>query len=101
MCDRVAQVLSACERHFRIAIPHKALVNLVDANAVAAFFEGAQAGAEAAEREQAQHWSATMPSNVNMIGFVGKHEERNERLQDLLRTSSDERAAWNPAAARG
>jgi hypothetical protein len=72
-------------------------VNLVDANAVAAFFDGALTTAAAAEREQAQHWSTTMPSNVNMVGFVGKHEERNEHLQDLLRTSDAERAAWNPA----
>lgn len=97
MHTRIVQVLSACERHFRIAIPHKALVNLVDADTVAAFFDSALTTAEAAERKQEQHWSTTLPSNVNMIGFTGKHEQRNERLQDLLRTSNDERAIWNPA----
>ena len=72
-------------------------MNLVDANAVAAFFDSALLTAEAAGREQAQHWSTTMPSNVNMIGFVGKHEKRNEHLQGLLRTSDAECAVWNHA----
>lgn len=91
------QVLSACERHFQIAIPHSALVDLVDARTIAAHVEGALRAIQAADAQAAQHWSKTLPSNVNVIGFTGKHEKRNEELSELLIMPVGGNKVWNPA----
>lgn len=91
------QVLSACERHFQIAIPHAALVDMVDAGSVAAYVESALRANEAAEAQAAQHWSKALPSNVSMVGFTAKHQGRNERLPELLVTPHGDAKFWNPA----
>lgn len=91
------QVLSACERHFQIAIPHAALVDMVDAGSVAAYVESALRANEAADAQAAQHWSKALPSNVSMVGFTAKHQERNERLPELLVTPHGDAKIWNPA----
>lgn len=89
-------MLTACERHFGIAIPHAALVDLVDARTVAAYVDGALGAIEAAEAELAQHWSKTLPNNVNVVGFTGKHAPRNERLAEQLLEPVGGEKVWNP-----
>jgi hypothetical protein len=89
-------VLSACERHFSIAIPHKSLAELVDARSVAAYFDGALRAAEEVEKQTENHWSKTLPSNVKLVGFTKKHTPRNAHLHKYLAGADTDRS-WNPA----
>jgi hypothetical protein len=93
----IPQVLRACERHFSVAIPHRALVELVDARTVAAYVDGALHAQEVAEKRVAEHWSKTLPSNVNLVGFTKKHEARNINLAELLVLPEQGDKIWNPA----
>ncbi|KAJ1620258.1 hypothetical protein T492DRAFT_1079056 [Pavlovales sp. CCMP2436] len=91
------KVLSACERRFNLAIPHRSLVELVDARTVAAYIDGALRAQVAVEKRLDEHWSKTLPSHVNMVGFTKKHEARNANLAELLIRPEQGEKIWNPA----